>query len=400
MRVQNLPVERTIEKEEFQSEQVLTIASAHFVHDVYSSFLAPLLPLLIEKMTLTLTLAGSLTAFMQFPAILTPIIGHYADKYNLRYLVIFAPALTATMMSVMGLAPTFWTLALILIVAGISVAFFHAPAPAMVGQISGQRVGKGMSWFMAGGELARTVGPLFAVWAVSTWALEGMFRVVVIGWGMSAVLFWRLREIPIRARKQSSLQSILPKLRTLFLPLLIVIFFRMFMVVCMTTYLPTYMKMNGSTLFLAGASLSILEFAGVIGALSGGTISDRLGRKAVLMVITVLASLLMIAFLNVSGWLLVPVLLLYGFVSISPGPVYLALIQDHFPENRAVSNGLYISMNFLLRSLAMLLVGVAGDAFGLQLTFMASALLSLFGLIGIILLPVESKNSSTMNSYR
>lgn len=390
MAVQNLPVETTIEKDEFQSEQVLTITSGHFVHDVYSAFLAPLLPLLIEKMSLTLTLAGSLTAFLQFPAILTPIIGHFADKYNLRYLVIIAPALTATMMSAMGLAPGFWFLALILIVAGISVAFFHAPAPAMVGQISGQWVGKGMSWFMAGGELARTVGPLVAVWAASTWALEGMFRVAVIGWGMSAVLFWRLRDIPVTARKQGSLQSILPKLRTLFLPLLFVSFFRMSMVVCMTTYLPTYMKLNGSTLFLAGASLSILEFAGVLGALSGGTISDRLGRKSVLMVTTILAPLLMIAFLNVSGWLLVPVLLLYGFVSISPGPVFLALIQDHFPENRAVSNGLYISMNFLLRSLAMLLVGIAGDAFGLQVTFLWSAIVSLLGLIGILMLPVES----------
>ena len=390
MTAQNLPLEPTIEKNEFQTGQVLTIASGHFVHDIYSAFLAPLLPLLIERMSLTLTLAGSLTAFLQFPAILTPIIGHFADKYNLRYLVILAPALTATMMSIMGLAPGFWALALILIVAGISVAFFHAPAPAMVGQISGQRVGKGMSWFMAGGELGRTIGPLVAVWAASLWALDGMFRVVVIGWGMSAVLFWRLRDIPINARAQGSLQSILPKLRTLFLPLFIVIFFRMFMVACMTTYLPTFMTLKGSTLFLAGASLSILEFAGVLGALSGGTISDNLGRRPVLMVITVLAPLLMVTFLDASGWLVVPVLLLYGFVSIAPNPVFLALIQDNFPENRAVSNGLYISMNFLLRSLALLLVGMAGDAFGLQATFMWSALLSLLGLVGIFMLPIET----------
>ena len=390
MTAQNLPLEPTIEKNEFQTGQVLTIASGHFVHDIYSAFLAPLLPLLIEKMSLTLTLAGSLTAFLQFPAILTPIIGHFADKYNLRYLVILAPALTATMMSIMGLAPGFWALALILIVAGISVAFFHAPAPAMVGQISGQRVGKGMSWFMAGGELGRTIGPLVAVWAASLWALDGMFRVVVIGWGMSAVLFWRLRDIPVNARAQGSLQSILPKLRTLFLPLFIVIFFRMFMVACMTTYLPTFMTLKGSTLFLAGASLSILEFAGVLGALSGGTISDNLGRRPVLMVITVLAPLLMVTFLDASGWLVVPVLLLYGFVSIAPNPVFLALIQDNFPENRAVSNGLYISMNFLLRSLALLLVGMAGDAFGLQATFMWSALLSLLGLVGIFMLPIET----------
>ena len=390
MTIQNISVASKATESEFQAEQVLTIAGGHFVHDVYSAFLAPLLPLIIEKLSLSLTLAGSLSAFMQFPSILTPFIGHLSDKYNLRYLVILAPALTATFMSAIGLAPNYAFLALILLVAGLSSAFFHAPAPAMVAHISSQRVGKGMSWFMAGGELARTIGPLVAVWAVSTWALDGMFRVVVVGWATSAILFWRLRDIPVGARKNGSLQSILPKLRTLFLPLSVVIFFRMFMVVCMTTYLPIFMSLNGSTLFLAGASLSILEFAGVIGALSGGTISDRLGRKSVLMVITVLAPLLMIAFLNVSGWLLVPVLLLYGFVSIAPSPVFLALIQDHFPENRAVSNGLYISMNFLLRSLAMVLVGIAGDAFGLQAAFMWSALLSMLGLAGIVMLPVES----------
>jgi len=231
------------------------------------------------------------------------------------------------------------------------------------------------------------VGPLVAVWAVSAWALEGMFRVVVIGWATSAILFWRLRDIPVGTRKNGSLQTILPKLRTLFLPLLIIQFFRMFMVVCMTTYLPTYMNLNGATLFLAGASLSILELAGFVGALSGGTLSDRLGRKPLLMGVTILAPLLMIAFLNASGWLLVPVLLSYGFVSISAGPVFLALIQDNFPENRAVSNGIYISMNFLLRSLVMIFVGMAGDALGLQAAFMGSAVISLLGLVGIFMLP-------------
>jgi len=327
---------------------------------------------------------------MQLPAILTPFIGHLADKYNLRYLVIIAPALTATAMSAMGLAPDYGSLALLLILAGISSAIFHAPAPAMVGQISGKRMGKGMSWFMGGGELARTVGPIVAVWAMSSWALEGVFRIVVIGWATSAILFWRLHAIPVSVRRNGSMQSILPKLRMLFLPLFIISFFRMFMVVCMTTYLPTYMNLNGATLFLAGASLSILELAGFAGALSGGTLSDRLGRKPLLIGISILAPLLMIAFMNVSGWLLVPVLLSYGFVSISAGPVFLALIQDNFPENRAVSNGLYISMNFLLRSLVMILVGMAGDAVGLQNAFWGSAVLSLFGLFGIFMLPTDN----------
>jgi hypothetical protein len=40
--------------------------------------------------------------------------------------------------------------------------------------ISGQQVGKGMSLFMAGGELGRTVGPLLATWAVTYLTLDGV----------------------------------------------------------------------------------------------------------------------------------------------------------------------------------------------------------------------------------
>ena len=54
-----------------------------------------------------------------------------------------------------------------------------------------------------------------------------------------------------------------------------------------------------------------------------------------------------------------------------------------------MSNGLYISMNFLLRSLAMVLVGMAGDAFSLEAAFLGSAALSLLGLVGVYMLPVE-----------
>ncbi|MBE9524640.1 MAG: MFS transporter [Chloroflexi bacterium] len=380
---------------EFQTEQVMTIVGGHFIHDVYSAFLAPLLPLIIEKLSLTLTMAGSLGAFMQIPAILNPFIGHLADKFSVRYFVIFAPAITGTLMSWMGLAPNYYSLAILLIITGISVAVFHAPAPAMVGRLSGDRIGRGMSWFMAGGELGRTLGPIFAVWAVSTWGLSGIYRVSVLGWAASLILFWRLKDIPGSFQKTSSMRSVLPKINTLFFPLAWIMFFRNFMVVSMTTYLPTFMSMNGASLFLSGAALSILEFAGVGGALISGTLSDRLGRKTVLLFVASLSPLLMLAFLKVSGWVLILFLLLLGFTSLSTGPVFLALVQDHFPRNRAVGNGLFLSISFLLRSLAMVLVGMAGDRIGLQTTFLWSALISLIAIPGILWLPSNFDSEMT-----
>jgi len=381
------PIEPSSSDGKPQAAQVLAIAGAHFIHDTYTAFVAPLLPLIIEKLSLSLTMVGSLIAFMQIPAILNPFIGYLADKVSLRYLVIFSPAITATLICGLGFAPDYFSLAAILFMTGISVAAFHAPSPAMVGRISGNRIGRGMSLYMAGGELGRTLGPLLAVWAVSVWTLDGFYRVVVLGWATSLILLWRLKDTPGRTEKPGSLRSIVPKLKSLFLPLTIIIFLRSFITVSLTTYLPIFMISEGYSIFFAGAALSIMEFAGVGGALISGTISDRLGRKPVLVIATVVSSLCTWAFLNVEDWLIVPVLLILGFTSISVGPVFLALVQDHVPNNRAAGNGLFMSVSFLVRSLAMLFVGIAGDAIGLSAVYIWSAIIALLSIPAILALP-------------
>ena len=162
--------------EDFQTGKILTLSIAHFIHDVYSSFLAPLLPLLIEKLSMSLTQAGFLSTVMQIPALLNPYIGVLADRISVRYLVILAPAMTAVPMSLIGMAPGYGVLLILLFVTGISVSVFHVPAPVMVADLSAARKGRGMSFFMTGGELARTVGPLVAVAAVSLFGLEDFYR--------------------------------------------------------------------------------------------------------------------------------------------------------------------------------------------------------------------------------
>jgi FSR family fosmidomycin resistance protein-like MFS transporter len=385
---QTIPVVKTEETEsEFQTDQVLTIVGGHFVHDIFSAFVAPLLPLIIERLSLSLTQAGSVWGFLQLPALLNPFIGYLADKLSLRYFVILAPAVTATLISLLGFAPNYLALAILLFTAGISVAAFHAPAPPMIGRISGDRLGKGMSWFMAGGELGRTVGPLLAVWAVSIWTLDGFYRIMVLGWAASLVLYWRLRDIPARPEKQQDLRTILPTVRRLFLPLLGILTPREFMLTSLAVYLPTFMSLEGASLWVAGASLSIWELAGIGGALTSGTLSDRLGRKRILLVMVSISSILMLVFLNTRGWLLVPVLLALGFASLSATPVMLAMVQEQLPHNRAMANGLFLSMAFLIRPVTAFIIGLLGDNFGLRSAFFWAAIISLLAIPMIYFLP-------------
>jgi len=380
----------TTEKETtFKLGQVLTIVSGHFVHDTYSAFVAPLLPLIIERFMLSLAQATRLTAIMQLPSIINPFIGYAADKVNLRYFIIFAPAVTASLIGVMGLAPNYLSLAFLFLLVGVSAAAFHAPAPAMIARISGRRIGLGMSLFMAAGELGRTLGPIIAISAVAAWSLDGIYRLIVIGWASSFVLLWRFRMVSSKdhLKKPGDLRALLPSIRTFFLPLAFITLSRAFLTASITTLLPTFLKGEGATFAMAGISLAILEGAGVVGALLSGTISDHIGRKSSLLMLFSASALLLFAFLQAGGWLVIPVLLLLGFASLAPQPVLLALVQDQFPDNRATANGLYMSMSFLVRFFALILLGMAGDAWGLRMTFYGSAFISLIAIPAILALP-------------
>ncbi len=246
----------------FQTANVLMIVGAHAIHDTFSAFVAPLLPLIIERLSISLTLAGTLTIFLTLPSILNPLIGYMADRVNVRYFIIVAPGLTATLMSSMGLTESYFGLAAILFVTGISVAAFHAPAPALVARISGNQVGKGMSFFMAGGELGRTIGPLVAVAAVSYLTMDSMFPVAVIGWTASIILFIRFRGIRLQPVQQSGLREMLPIARQLFAPILFIVITRSFVIVSLGTFLPTYLNLRGARSFSGRRRVIVVRICG------------------------------------------------------------------------------------------------------------------------------------------
>ena len=144
-------VETSLEHEKFQTSGVAIVSSAHAVHDTYTAFLPALLPVLIEKFSLTNTAAGLLSVFLQIPSLLQPFIGHLADRKNLRLLIILTPAITGAAMSLLSIAPAYGYLIFLLVIAGLSSASLHAIGPVLSGTLAGNKLGRGMSFWMVGG---------------------------------------------------------------------------------------------------------------------------------------------------------------------------------------------------------------------------------------------------------
>jgi FSR family fosmidomycin resistance protein-like MFS transporter len=277
----------------------------------------------------------------------------------------------------------------LLFTAGFSVAGIHVGGPVLMKEYAGHAVGRGMSFFMVGGELARTVGPLVAVQLAASFGIDGMWKVIPVAIASSLLLWWRLAAMPdyTPEGRPSQLFAVWKKMRRVFAALVGVLIARAFMTAALTTYLPTFIYGEGHSLWLANISLSVLELAGAVGVMTSGTLSDFLGRRRVLAWAVILGPPLMLLFLFVGGPLRLLVLLALGFVALSTTPVLMAVMIENSGADPAAATGTYMMISFAIRGLIILLVGGMGDLFGLQTAFVGCAVLAVFGLPFVFLLP-------------
>ena len=355
----------------FNKSQVLTISSAHMIHDIYSSFLAPLLPLLIEKMGMSLSISAFLDIIRRIPALLNPFLGLLAEKTGAKYFVILTPAMTAISMGLIGWAPSYIILLILLFVSGISSAFFHIPSPVLIKEASGNRIGVGMSCFMVGGESARTLGPLIVTAAVSHWGLEGTYRLIPLGVIVSFILYIKLKNIdqfrPVKKSvEKGDSKKLLKQYRSLFIVIGTFLLFQSGMKSALTLYLPVYLTSQGESLWYAGISLSLLQFFGVIGTFLAGNFSDKIGRSKVLIISSIGSAISMSIFIYTGSIYILAFLGLFIFAS---GPVIMATVQDTNSHMPTFMNSIYMTINFGISSIIVFSVGMLGDKLGLESTY-------------------------------
>jgi FSR family fosmidomycin resistance protein-like MFS transporter len=390
-----------MKKTVFQTPRVALISFSHFIHDLYASFLPPLLPLIIEKLSLTLSQAGLLSFVMQVPAMLNPFIGLFADNRNVaRWLVILAPTLTALPMSLIMAAPSYSLLLVLLFLSGISSALYHVPSPVLVAGYSGIRKGRGMSLFMSGGEMARTLGPMVAV-ALLSWLGMDRFYLVSGLAVMTSVLLWLTLESPPQktgVKRNGSLTQAFAEIRHVLMPLSGILAARAGMHASMGVFLSVFVKQQTGSLWYGGAALALYEAFGVAGVLSAGTLSDWAGRRKVLFWALATAPVALLLFVHTSGILKIAMLVITGFSVLSTTPVMLAIVQDNAENHPSAANGMFMMVSFAVRSFAVVVVGVIGDMAGMENMFVFSALAGFLSLPFLVRLPDGKKDLQPVNS--
>jgi MFS transporter, FSR family, fosmidomycin resistance protein len=377
----------------YDARGVTACAGAHFAHDLYPSFIGPLVPAIQDKLGISLAMASLMIPAQQMPSVLQPFIGLLADRTSRRWFVIISPASAAVSLSMLGLAPNIAVVLLLLLVSGLSSAMFHAPAVALVGEFGGKRLGRAMAIFMTGGELSRVLGPLLITGAIAWLTLEGSFVVMVFGLVASVILFLTLDTTVTDARRKETPDIALrPLLRARRAPLSGLLGLSVLTGVAtmpLHFFLVEFLTEKGHSEWYGGIALSTLFAAGVAGGLLGGNLSDVLGRKMLLVASFALTPpmLYLYLWLENGSWWVLGVLVVAGLVTMAPRTVLLATGAELLPEARGPMAGMLLALGFVAMSIAALGFGALSDAIGITNAYWYFPALWVLALPLVALLP-------------
>ena len=377
---------------------ILLLAATHFVVDGYGNILAPLLPLIITNLNLSLFAAGTLQMCFQLANSVSQLaFGHIADRWQPRVLLIAGPILCVTTITLIGLAPNFIVLALVLILGGLGGAAFHPPAAALVHQNSGDQRGLAMSFHITMGTLGQALAPLAFAPYVQHYGISAtpllMVPALII---LTTVL---LRRMPAIGRLQAShdssgLRALRPYARPLSLLYGIVVL-RTLTAMSFSTFVPVMLTRRGMTLAQAGTAVSIYLVAVGVGGFFGGPAADRLGPRPIIILSLLSAVPFLFIAPQLSGWLFVATLAIGGFLLQSTLPVNVTFGQTIAPISAATVSSLMMGFAWGMGGLIVPLVGMLADRIGIEYTLMTMSAVPLVAAGLAVPLPSGSHAAAT-----
>jgi MFS transporter, FSR family, fosmidomycin resistance protein len=382
------------------------LALGHFVTDLYPAFLPPLLPLLIEKFQISITRVSLLATVLTLSASLTqPLFGFLFDRIGGRKMIIFGPVIGGLSLSLIGLAPRYSILVVLLILGGLGAASYHPEAAALTASLSGGKRTFGMSIFMLGGNLGFSLGPFLILAIVTSLGLEWTFLASIPAFGLAWLLHKRaplpeaLRVSSTGANLQASydpntnaLSSSSSNRRNLGFGILFsVVLFRVTTVLSLFTFLPILQKLRGFSLVASGSSVAVFMGCGALGGLIGGYIADRLGRKKIILASLIVSIPVFLAFFHLKGPISFFILALLGFLFFLSEPSCIVMAQEMAPQKTRTASGLIMGMAWGMAGCGVLATGTLADAIGFEWALRSLLLLPAGAVLLSFFLPTDRR---------
>lgn len=379
-----------------QTSRLALVTFGHCLNDCYAAFLTPILPLLINHLSLSLTMASGLVAIPSITSsICQPLYGMASDRVQGRFYMLFGPALTVICMSCIGLASHVVILGALLLIAGIGTAAFHPQAVAVAGAASGARKGFGISLFGFGGNIGFALGPLVIIGAIQMFGLRGSALIVIPGL-FGVWLMIRYLHVPHKTIERAQMASLKTAFAGVYGPMSLLFsisVLREFTRLAVVTFLPIYLTMQGRSLIMGGVTLTLFSLAGAAGGMIGGSLSDAWNRKGVIAISGIVCVPLLFGVFRTDGWVSMALLGLSAAALSAAHSVTIAFAQELVPTRAGTASSLVMGLGWGLSGVALIGFGSLADLISVPRALDLAALVPLVTVVMAWALPAVTARS-------
>jgi FSR family fosmidomycin resistance protein-like MFS transporter len=373
---------------------IVLMASAHMMVDGYGNIFAPMLPLLIPRLGLSLAGVGALMMMFQLSASVAQVgFGHLADRWRPRLLIMAGPVVAVTLLSLVGLATSPAMLAGVLIAGGLGGAAFHPPAAALAHRLGGDRPGLAMSVYITGGTLGFSLGPLLFAPFAQRFGPEWTPALALPGLLIVGFFLTRVPPIVHHDARGAGFRALRPYAKPLALLYSIVVL-RTVTALAFATFLPVMLTGRGMSVGRAGAAVALYLFGSGIGGFFGGPMADRYGARSVIAWSLVISCPFLFAAPWLTGWPFLAAVTIGGLFLQSTLPVNVTFGQALAPVSAATVSSLMMGFAWGTGGLAAPLVGFVADRVGIEHTLAGLSLVPLAAALCAVPLPARASLST------
>ncbi len=378
---------------------LLLLAIGHMSTDLSQGALPVLLPFLKDAFQLTYAQVGYIVLTQNITSsVIQPFFGYLTDKISMPWLIPVGVLLAGLGMSITGYAPTYAVLLLIVTLTGLGVASFHPQASKTVHFISTAATkGRNQGFFSVGGNFGMALGSLFMTLLLSfKGSLSNTAFFLIPSVLLFPVLMISLPKLSLALPKQTQATTMKSEAKQplnygLLGILLFYIFIRSSIHTGLTTYIPLYYVnyLAGDAIY-ASYLVAIFLMAGVAGTYLGGLMSDKYGRKNIILFSMLTSFPLVSAIPYTTGFMTIVIVGCAGAVLISSFATTIVLAQEMMPGRVGMASGLTIGFSIGLGGFGATIMGYVADHFGVPMVFTILSVLPLVGLGFASLLPGKS----------
>jgi len=379
-----------------KNRYLLAATFGHFSVDMYSGMLPLILLALTPQLGLSYAQVGLASMTYSLAASVSqPLFGWLGDKRGARPLAVLGVAAIATTVGVMRFVDNFVLLLVLAIIAGSGSAAFHPQGATLAAYAPSALRGAAASVFMLGGNTGYAFGPLLNTVIFSLTGDRMPEMLAMLGLLQAAIVYWALAQRPLTAQERAASNPAPVKRAALsvIVILMMVMFLRSWLHSAVSTYVPQVFRAFGYSNAEAGNVLFTILMPLAIGGLIGGTLSDKIGRRRVLIATTVLAGPALWLLLNASGVSVYLVGVILGLTMGASTPVTLVMAQSLVPRGLGLMSGIVLGFTFIAGAIGVAISGVMADHLGLLPTMHINAVLPILAAALALWLPDDKPAS-------